>query len=341
MPPPDSPLPDWQRAHGKPLFDARIKEEPDDFEVVETLGFDPSGDGEHDYLWVEKRGANTAWVARQLARHAGVPNRDIGYSGLKDRQAVTRQWFSVRRPSAAGTNWNRLDVPGVRVLDIARNRRKLKRGSHDGNAFRIVVCGARAAPGILEERLRMIRELGVPNYFGPQRFGRQGANLALAASLASGRRLGREKRGFAVSAARSFLFNEVLSARVADGSWNRILPGDAANLDGTGSHFLVDSADREIDSRVARFDLHPTGPLWGDGDLASGGAVQAAERRVARLHAGMARGLESLRVGMDRRPLRLKVADLDWQLSGDKLLLSFALRRGSYATAVLREIAGD
>ena len=107
------------------------------FDVTEDLGFDLSDDGEHDFLWIEKRDANTAWVARQLARHAGVSARDVGYAGLKDRQAVTTQWFSIHLPGRSDPDWAALDEPQIQVLECTRNRRKLRRGVHRANRFRL------------------------------------------------------------------------------------------------------------------------------------------------------------------------------------------------------------
>ena len=338
MPEPDSRLPDWQRAHGAPLFRARIKQSPADFEVTEELGFDLSDDGEHDFLWIEKRDANTAWVARQLARHAGVPAKDVGYAGLKDRHAVTRQWFSVRRPSGAGTDWEAIEIAGVRILATGRNRRKLRRGAHTGNAFRIIVRGADCPASQLEERLGRISVAGVPNYFGPQRFGRGGANLALARSLFAGKRMQRDRRGIALSAARSYLFNEVLSCRVAERTWDRAEAGDLVSLDGSASFFPVPSVADDVRTRIGNLDLHPTGPLWGRADTADDKALSEAEQQVAALHSELVDGLESAGVTMARRALRVAVRQLDWEQSGDDLSLGFRLPRGGFATAVLAEI---
>jgi tRNA pseudouridine13 synthase len=338
MPEPESRLPDWQRAHGSPLFRAVIKQSPADFEVTEELGFELSDDGEHDFLWIEKRDANTAWVARQLARHAGVAAKDVGYAGLKDRHAVTRQWFSVRRPSGSGTDWEAVEIAGVRILDTGRNRRKLRRGAHAGNAFRIIVRGAACTASQVEERLGRIGVAGVPNYFGPQRFGRDGANLALARSLFAGKRMQRDRRSIALSAARSYLFNEVLARRVAERTWDRAEAGDLVSLDGSASFFPVPTVADDIQTRIENLDLHPTGPLWGRTDPANDAQLPEAEQQVAALHSELVSGLESAGVTMARRALRVAVRQLDWELSGDDLSLSFRLPRGSYATAVIAEI---
>ena len=317
-------LPDWARAHGHPLFVARIRSTPADFNVTEILGWDLSGDGEHDYLWIEKTGANTEWVARQLARHAEVPAKDVGYAGLKDRHAVTRQWFSVPRWHAP--DWSALVVDGVQVIEVARHQKKLRRGAHRGNRFRIVLRGE--AIGRHEEelaaRMETIRAQGVPNYFGDQRFGRDGANLELADAWAAGKRLPRHKRSLAISTMRSFLFNESLDGRVRDGTWNRLLPGDTANLDGTGSVFEVAELDAELESRCAAMDIHSAGTLAGEGCRNGPDAWRTA--------------LDAARIQPGARSFRLRVADAACTVEDAAACLSFTLGRGAFATAVIREI---
>ena len=318
-------LPEWARAFGAPLFPATIRTTPADFQVTEELGFEFTGDGEHDYLWIEKTGANTEWVARQLARFADVPAKDVGYAGLKDRHAVTRQWFSVPRWNAP--DWNALDVEGVKVLDVQRHNRKLRRGAHKSNRFHIVLRGdgLHKHAAAIEKRVQVIREQGVPNYFGEQRFGRDGNNVSLADAWASGKRLPRHKRSLAISTARSFMFNDYLDTRVRAGTWNTMLPGDKANLDGTGSVFDVDDVDEEIERRCSEMDIHPAGELAGDGSTGGNDAWIAA--------------LGKARVEPGTRSLRLKVANLSCNIVEDAVELSFALGRGTFATSVLRELA--
>lgn len=281
--------------------------------MTELLGIEFSGDGEHDWLWVEKSGSNTAWVADQLARHAGVSSRDVGYSGLKDRHAVTRQWFSVRRPTGEGTDWDAVDLEGVTLLERHRHQRKLKRGAHRGNAFRIALRGNEVAAhrDELVARLRRIAGEGVPNYFGEQRFGRDGGNVALGEAVLAGRRMSRSQRSLGLSAVRSRHFNDELSARVEADSWNRLQPGDTANLDGSGSVFAVDDVTDELAQRCADFDIHPCGTLP---------------------------SLEAAGVKAVSRPLRIRVEELQWKFSDGALRLEFRLRKGSFATSVLREL---
>ncbi len=321
-------VPDWARAHGAPLFDALIRREAADFDVTEDLGFEFSGDGEHDYLFIEKTGQNTEWISRQLARHAAVPARDVGYSGLKDRHAVTRQWFSVPRWNVP--DWGALELEGVCLLRQERHHRKLRRGSHKANLFRLVLHGEAPASELLEDRLQRIDAAGVPNYFGEQRFGRNGANVTLADAWSEGRRLPRHKRSLAISTARSYLFNQFLDERVRDESWNRLLPGDVANLDGTGSVFIVDDLDEELQRRCGEMDVHPAGPLWGEGTTLT---------PTAPGHENWLKALTDARVKAASRSLRLRVGTLKWSIATDRVELSFRLGRGAYATSVLREIA--
>lgn len=308
-----STLPDWARAYGLPPVTATIRSAPDDFQVTELLDIDFSGDGEHDWLRIEKTGANTAWVAEQLARHAGVSPRDVGYSGLKDRHAVTKQWFSVRRPTGDGTQWAALDVEGVVLLEQHRHQRKLKRGAHRGNAFRLALRGddMDANRDALAARLEAIATNGVPNYFGEQRFGRDGGNIALGEAVLAGRRVSRSKRSIGLSAIRSLQFNNQLGARVEDGTWNQLLPGDTANLDGSGSVFDVEELTNELTQRCAELDIHPCGVLP---------ALEAAGVKAA------------------HRPLRMRVDALQWAFDANVLWLEFRLPRGGFATSVLREL---
>jgi len=336
-------LPEWARAHGAPLFAASIRDEPADFQVIEDLGFDLAGDGEHDFLWVEKVAANTDWVARQLARHAGVRAADVGYSGMKDRHAITRQWFSVPRRE---TGWASFAAEGVTILDVRRHHRKLRRGAHAGNSFRIALRTPRATAlrQAAEERLACVADCGVPNYFGPQRFGRDGGNIDLARRLFSGARLKRDKRSIAISAARSFLFNEILSARVADGSWQQVLAGEVVNLDGSGSVFRADSVDETLERRAREMDIHPTATLWGlrsdkSRSEVSQGAIEALQRNATEAHTDLRTGLERLGAKASHRPLRLRVQNLSWAFEDDALWLEFRLPAGGFATSVLREIA--
>ncbi len=320
--------PDWARAHGPALFSAVIRSKPSEFDVTEELGFEFSADGEHDYLFVEKTNANTEWVSRQLAAHAAVASKYVGYAGLKDRYSISRQWFSIPRWNAP--DWTQFAADGVRLLELRRHHRKLRRGAHQGNRFRIVLRGALPRAGELGKRLTTVAQPGVPNYFGEQRFGRGGSNIALADAWANGQRLGRHKRSLAISTVRSFLFNEALDKRVREQTWNRLVAGDTVNLDGTGSIFEIDAVDNELQRRCREMDIHPAGALCGQGTPLS---TVPAERE------NWLDALARARVKPASRPFRIAVANLEWSTAAESLELSFTLGRGAYATAVLRELA--
>lgn len=328
-------MPDWRRAFGAPPVSGDFRSVNRDFQVTEALGFELDDSGEHDWLWIEKSGVNTAWLARQLARQAAVPASDVGFAGMKDRHALTRQWFSVRRPGGARADWRSLELPGVTVLEQRRHSRKLRRGSHRANHFEIRLRNVEGDP---RGRLACIAAAGVPNYFGEQRFGHGGHNLALARSLFSGRRLKRDKRSIALSAARGYLFNVVLDARIGAGTWDRLVSGDVASLEGSNSVFDVDEVDADLEERLARLDLHPSGPLWGRSRDKTGARILDAERHRTADHEDLRHGLER-HCEAGRRALRAAVQELRWEIGDRDLVLSFTLGRGIYATAMLRELA--
>ena len=323
-----NPLPDWHRAHGEPLFTAQIRRHPEDFQVTEVLGWELSGDGEHDYLFIEKTGANSQWVAKQLAQFANVPLKDVGFAGLKDRHAVTRQWFSVPRWNTP--DWSSLVVTGVEIVRCERHLRKLRRGAHRSNTFSIVLRCSEALDGeAVTHRIEQLSAQGVPNYYGEQRFGRNGGNLRLADDWANGQRLPREKRSMAISTMRSYHFNNLLSERVAQSTWNTLILGDKANLDGSGSVFDFSDIDSVLQARCEAMDIHPSATLIGGG----------SECEPVKWAAALARA----RVQLGNRSLRLKVQYLEVSMEEAEegkptVTLNFSLTRGAYATAVLHEL---
>ncbi len=309
--------------------------------MVELLGFDADGEGDHALVQVRKRGLNTQAVARQLGRTAGVRAVDVGYAGLKDRNAVTVQWFSVNLSGVNEPDWSRLDGDNMRIVQVARHRRKLRRGVHRGNRFSLRLVEVEGSREELIDRLRLVSERGVPNYFGEQRFGRNQANLARAYALLSRESRERDghKRGLYLSAARAMLFNRVLSARVDQGAWDKALPGDVMMLAGTHSIFLARVVDEAIDSRLAAGDIEATGPLWGRGKAPVSEDAAQIEREALRGCEDWCRGLEGFGLKQERRPLRVRPADMAWEFpETDVLALSFALPAGAYATTVLREL---
>jgi len=313
----------------------------EDFLVDEILGFEPTGEGQHVFLQISKRDTNTLWLAKQIASLAGATQRDLGYAGLKDRHGVTSQWFSVDMKGRAEPDWQALESGRVEVLQVRRNPRKLRIGALRGNRFRLCIRRLRVVPGILEQRLQQLRDFGMPNYFGEQRFGHDYANLARAEALFEHRlgRVERKLRGLLISAARSQLFNEVLAARIERGSWGSPLAGDYFSLDGSRTGFAAEPEDQNLVERCRVLDIHPTGPLWGRGRPPVCAETLALERVVLEPYTTLRDGLEHVGLQQERRPLRVRVGGLRWELSGqDELLLEFSLPAGSYATVLLREL---
>lgn len=329
------------RGLGDAVLHATIRREAEDFRVEEVLGFAPSGMGEHLLLEIEKRGANTTWVAQRLARWAGVGEQAVGYAGLKDRHAVTRQSFTVHLPRRLAPDLERLQEESeFRVLHHAWHARKLPRGALRGNRFVLRLRDLVGEASAIEARLHAVAARGVPNYFGEQRFGREGGNLAAVRAMFAGRRMPREKRSILLSSARSALFNAVLAARVARGAWEQGLAGEVWMLDGSHSVFGPEPASDDLARRCALLDIHPTGPLWGAGDLRSGGEVRVLEAAIAAAQPDLAEGLAAAGLRQERRALRLPVRELSWRwLEGD-LEASFFLPAGAYATVVLQAL-GD
>jgi tRNA pseudouridine13 synthase len=327
------------RAWGGPAGHGLIRVSPEDFRVDEQLGFETEGEGEHLFVHVEKRGLNTPDVAGLLSKVTGVPPMAVSYAGLKDRWAVTRQWFSVHLPGKSDPNLSEMESEQIRVLATSRHSRKLRRGALRGNRFRLVVREFAGDPALAEQRLDRIARHGFPNYFGEQRFGRRNSNLVLAVRLFSGkRRMKRAQRGLCLSAARSLLFNELLSARIVAGTWNRPLDGEVFQLDSARSLFREERTDDVLNLRCDALEIHPTAPLWGrDGRLQALGEALAAELAVLDAFLFWRQGLERAGVEADRRPLRAVAEGLEWNRDGPNWELCFALGRGSYATSLLRE----
>jgi len=331
------------RAHGAAAASGAIRSVPEDFLVEEIDGFEASGSGEHLLLTIEKRGMNTAFAASRIAQWAGVPELAIGYAGLKDRHAVTRQRFSVHLPKRVAPDLDVLASDELRVLHSVWHAKKLPRGALAGNRFQLRLREVSGTRDGIDARLQAMRARGVPNYFGEQRFGRDGGNVANALAMFGGRRMRREQRTHLLSAARSELFNRVLAARVREGSWDAGLDGEVWMLEGSRSVFGPEPWNDALAARLAARDIHPSGPLWGRGELRTTGAARALEQAALaddESHALRA-GLEGAGLKQERRSLRLLAAELHWHWQEDNALqLEFALPPGAYATTVLAEL-GD
>ncbi|SLJ85450.1 tRNA pseudouridine(13) synthase TruD [Psychrobacter sp. DAB_AL43B] len=367
-----------------PLKRATYKAQTTDFIVNEILPLDFTGEGEHLWLHIEKSGMNTAYLAKLLSEWAEIPLRDVGYSGLKDRHALTTQWFSLRIPKKQlpESEFAPIDIgvdESVTILAQQWHNKKLNRGTHRANQFIITLrdiefadlaietseqdlSAKQSAKSSIEQRLANISHSGVPNYFGPQRFGRNGNNIRTALALfarppqqsrpqpkKSKRKITpREQNTMELSAARSLIFNEILAARVRDGSWDIGLAGEVFNLDGSGSIFASEELDDTLQARVKTGDIHPTGVLWGVGNDKVSGAAAAIETDIvdqSPLLTQLAAGLEQRDIKAQRRALRLPIEALSWEWH-DKddeqaLVLNFTLTTGSFATSVLASLVQE
>lgn len=319
---------------------ARIRAQAEDFRVDEVLGFDPDGEGEHWLIRVRKRDQNTEFVARALGRAFGVRARDIGYCGLKDRHAVTTQWFSLLKPGRPVVAGGLEGDENIEIIEVHRHRRKLRRGIHRANQFGLRLRDTDVDIEALYNRVDLIREHGMPNYFGDQRFGRGGANLERARQVFSAP--SRNKiPGMVLSAARSELFNRVLAARIDQGNWSQVVSGEVLMLDGSRSVFTCEEPDNLTRQRVLALDVHPTGPMWGRGDTSVGFDAAAIEARALQDDDGvlLREGLEQAGLKQERRALRVRVDGLKATPEADSVFnLSFRLPRGAYATALLHEL---
>jgi tRNA pseudouridine13 synthase len=329
------------RAHGAAALSATIRMAPEDFVVEELDGFAATGSGEHLLLTIEKRGINTAFAARQIAAWAGIAEMGVGYAGLKDRHAVTRQRFSVHLPRRVAPDVGALEQDGLHVLASEWHARKLPRGALAGNRFELTLRDVQGDRADIHARLQLVAARGVPNYFGDQRFGRDGDNLGNALAMFRGRRVGREQRGYLLSAARSALFNRVLARRAADGTWEQGLDGEVWMLDGNRSVFGPEQWSDQLAGRLAAFDIHPTAPLWGRGELRTTGDARRLEESALDDDESQAlrSGLEAAGLAQERRATRLRPVDMawEWQADASVLVLRFVLPPGAYATTVLAE----
>ncbi len=321
------------------LLGGIIRTKPSDFKVNEIASFVPSATGEHVFLRIQKIGENTDWVAGLLAKIANVRKRDVSYAGMKDRNAVTTQWFSVQMPGREAPDWQQQLPESIKVLQQTRHHRKLRRGASKGNHFSLVI---RSIAGDIEQTkilCEKIKANGVPNYYGEQRFGHDLYNIKSAENwFSAGFKLqSRAKRSIFLSAARSWIFNHILSQRIQQGSWNQAQAGDVFMLDGSQSCF-ADDGDSSLEMRTQQRDIHPTGALWGKGELLTTRDIATLEQNIATDFEHLANGLIKYGLKQERRSLRLVVNEFEYNFEGDRLFLNFSLPTGSFATVVLREL---
>jgi len=324
----------------------RYKVEPEDFRVEEIPAYEPSGQGDHVYLLIEKRGISTIELLRQLGSLLGVDERAFGVAGLKDARSVSRQWISLEH--ADPRRCEQLAGEAFEVLRASRHKNKLRLGHLRGNRFTLTLRGT--APGDVDKvgaNLADLSRRGVPNYFGEQRFGKRGSNLQKGLDVLRGnarahaRRMPRRVFGLVLSAVQSEVFNRVVAARIE--TCDRLLPGDVAFLHGNGALFAVEDPARE-QVRAEAFELSPSGPMPGPQMLLPGGEPLAIEQSaLASLEITVA-SFEGLPFGLargERRPLRVPLTDAAVREVEAGLQVSFGLPRGAYATSVLRELLSE
>ncbi len=341
----------WHYYYAKPASTGVFKFQADDFLVVEDLGYQPCGEGEHQYIFVEKTNANTAFVAEQLARFVNLPLRQVTYAGRKDKYAVTQQWFAIHAPGKPDFDFSGFALEGVRVLKQVRHNKKLRTGQLKGNHFTITLRQV-LHPEAIEARLIEISKHGVPNYYGEQRFGvmrlndmgevQRGGNLVMAERMVNGESIRhRNKRSMALSALRSWLFNEMLSTRLQREHFDAVLEGDALVLSGSNSFFInTPSNDEEQASVQQRFedkDICPSAPLWGKGELPTKATALSLEHDIASDNREVIDFLSQCGFEQERRAIKIWPSKLEWQSKGDTFTVSFSLPSGCFATSVLRE----
>lgn len=320
-----------------PKQTALLKAECADFVVKEQLGYDMSGDGEFVAVKVRKTDCNTLFVGEQLAKFAGISARNMSYAGLKDRKAVTEQWFSLQMPGQPTPDFSQFSLEGVEILEVTRHQRKIRIGSLQGNHFEILLRNAEETDE-LKVRLDFLAKNGFPNYFTEQRFGRDGNNLTQALRWANGeiKVKDRNKRSFYLSAARSEMFNLILSKRMELNLAQQILVGDVLQLNGSHSWFVVDESEdlAQLQQRLAQQDVLLTAPLIGEEEKS---AVDF-EHEIFAQHQALFALMRQERMKAARRPILMHPQYFQWQFEPNGLRLQFALPAGSYATALIREL---
>lgn len=320
-----------------PTQTALLKAEFADFIVKEHLGYEMSGDGEFVAVKVRKTNANTLFVGEKLAQFCGVSARNMGYAGLKDRHAVTEQWFCIQMPGKATPDFSQFSLEGVEILDVTRHHRKIRTGSLEGNFFEILLRNAEETD-TLKVRLKNLEFCGFPNYFTEQRFGRDGHNLTEAMRWAKGeiQVKDRKKRSFYLSAARSEVFNLVVSERIKMGLATQILPNDIVQLEGSHSWFSADEQQdlNQLQVRLENRDILLTAPLIGEKNH----LACDLENQIVTQHSELQHLMKQERMNATRRPLLMFPQQFRWQFEPEGLRLNFYLPAGSYATALVREL---
>lgn len=325
-------------AYAAPLT-GQFRTHNSDFKVDEQMDIPLSGQGEHLWLHVRKTGANTEWVAGQLARCAGIKEVDIGYAGLKDRHAVTTQWFSLQLAGKPDPDFSTLPSE-IEILQSTRHDKKLRTGALTANHFQLILRNVEGDLAQAKAIIELIKRRGVPNYFGEQRFGIGRTNLNKALDWFNGefRPKQRHQMGLYLSAARSWIFNHILQERVKQGNWYTRLEGDAFVLDNSHAWFTDDNSENLM-QRLDQGDIHPSGAMWGEGELPTLSTMQQLEVQQAEQFPEFCKGLIKNRLKQERRALRINVKNLEYLVLDDSTLqLNFTLPAGAYATTVLAQL---
>ena len=327
--------------YGKPTVHGLYKQQYEDFIVIEELGFDLTGEGEHILVYLEKKDCNTIYVAEQLAKYVGISAKNVSYAGLKDRQAVTQQWFSLHMPGKETPDFSQFDLAGCRILQINRHNKKLKIGALKGNRFKIILRNLSDKQAI-EPKLNLIKQYGVPNYFGEQRFGREQNNMTQAIKWASGEISvkDRKKRSFYLSAARSAIFNEIVSQRIEQNIQQTVLDGDILQLSKSNSWFVSSSDELPmLQQRLQNSEINITAPMVGDSPLGTTSVALEFETNCLKRWSCFEELFKKERMATIRRSILLRPEQLEWQwISENDIKISFYLPSGCYATSVLREL---
>ena len=323
---------------GKPQQAGRLKAEFADFIVREELGYPLTGEGEFVAVKVRKTNANTLFVGEQLAKFVGISAKNMSYAGLKDRHAVTEQWFCLHLAGKETPDFSAFECEGIEILEVTRHNRKIRTGALEGNYFELLLRDVEETDE-LKQRLNQLQAVGFPNYFTEQRFGRDGHNLTQAQRWASGEISvkDRKKRSFYLSAARSEVFNLVVSQRIADQQIQTVLSGDYLQLAGSNSFFEVKAEDLvQSQQRLDENDVLLTAPLIGENSLEQKGNER--EKAIVAQHENLISLMKKERMNAARRAMLCKPQDLRWQFEPEGLRLTFFLNSGSYATGLVREL---
>lgn len=332
-------LPQFAYLYGKPIATGDLRTHMSDFKVFEQLPYAPSGEGEHLYIHIRKTGCNTLFVVKALAKYFNVKESLVAYAGLKDRFAVTEQWFAVHVPGKTQYELSDFTLEGVEILSYQRHNKKLRIGALKGNRFELTLRNVSEKDDVLR-RWHAVCEHGVPNYFGEQRFGIEGGNIAKAQALFSGRKVkDKKKRGIYLSAARSLLFNQVIHQRIEQKLFEEIIEGDVMMLAGTQSIFSADIIDEKLQTRLIEKDIDITAPMWGSGVLLTQDKTLALETAVGEKYSDIVQGLGRFGLKQERRRIRVSLSETNIEeLDEQTLVISFFLPAGCYATSILREL---